>query len=1279
MKKALKAMFIVLIGCYMIFFVNNTFAQGLTDSDKDHIVQQFISAFSTQEEVGIGINNGLLAALLTDAGNSREYRDIYDIISHRSLVELRNPDVINIVIRRIPELAAQLLQIAQDNEIANVATYMAAITAFGNLNDTGKLEETFNQIEVQAGPNIYAAYIEAIGIFSFQEAENKFLKANKMFGNKQIIDEAFARVIANHYPGKFEAVVRQYNITINSDNMVKIAMHAFIQAGEFFKMKALFDKNHQLTNGKFLDLHGYSLPETWIILSELLERAYTSTSKEKYIVLIPGKGIHSDHGSSVIQAINLFAQCLSTILEQEVHIKHDMFNSGRICILLPAVFFRCDIGEILKQIATTKFKYHPTEQPRWQPNLPDNMQNIQPKWEEDEHKQLRTLHLCDFLDHRLLLRFDSSSVALVKPDYLLPQLMPKQSQQPPKRVASAKKTPQSPPSRPGKKGKNIRHTEQTKMEQTKAEQAKKKAEDTLLDKYCKNARQEKEALSIKAILAKDSYTLITICDQDGKPESWTEQVLFEYLRATHKNGINCGKEEIKMKAVRIFVERILLGGEVSFDQVTETFVFLSQNNQWDILTDIFEKLTMSIDKAEIDQALEKLFDNILEQVSDYRFNKDHVVFGMAIIISTRFPEYADILVKVIRQKGRLSPPLIAILIKTCGEHGNVKQAMSLLQGALADEVLNPVGLFNAMNLCVNNGLIHYAATNVLTKKVLATTFKFYDKFAVFVDTYNDILKTYRLQDQVGLISVDDMIQTIFTLRDKIIECAEHKQRVELANDFGTKTPNWQIDPDGDMMRQAMELVRTAPKGGTMLAFYHSPDGDIVRQIDDPEAFLEQQKLMKTIPPLDQEMLDIFTNWVHSSSANKKLSGETAIDGLASRTDLENFIIGEAGGDGNCFPLSVLAVLRKLEERGLLKNVSILGKSISDATPQDLRMLVVQYMRDRRQDFMNLMINNEDFDDYLDRMGTDGEFVEGVFVPATALAIGQGIIRIWIYDDHDTPPQPFDFGSVTAPIIHLGHYTDVHYVPLYEHVLVATANQQIQAQDGGALVGFNELNATRQEQISLEHMQLPPPTQPAVDNVAAEQHNPGDIPAADQGANLGNADDHNQLGTPASQAPAPDAKLSTTDETNHAKPTTPGYPIGTTVINDGNSLSTVDTGFMQFDFDFKSFLKTQTKMRELIIKDSSEVDSSESLNYLSKQISSSSEIMQEYLDRLWQVVKNAIMEPKAAVNNNPYNLPGYQDLFNYQDNIPQVDTTSSRDRKFRIPQRVLSRKKIPVGG
>jgi len=148
MKKTFKTIFIILISCYINFLVSNTFAQGLTSDEKEHIVK--IIDHALQQGRNMVGNGGYLAALIADAGNPYEYREIYEIVLKSNPAELINPDVINILIRRVPELALQLFQLAEQYGIANANTYANAITAFGDLGQIEILRKIFDKIREQA-------------------------------------------------------------------------------------------------------------------------------------------------------------------------------------------------------------------------------------------------------------------------------------------------------------------------------------------------------------------------------------------------------------------------------------------------------------------------------------------------------------------------------------------------------------------------------------------------------------------------------------------------------------------------------------------------------------------------------------------------------------------------------------------------------------------------------------------------------------------------------------------------------------------------------------------------------------------------------------------------------------------------------------------------------------------------------------------------------------------------------------------------------------------------
>lgn len=751
MKKMLKAIFIVLISSYMNFYVSNNFAyNGLTEPDKKNIVELFKTAFSTSGEIEIDRDSTYLAVLIRGARSPSEYRDIYEFLSHSALAALRDIDVINAVIKRIPELAPHLLQIAQNNRIANRATYMEVMTAFGNLGDLNRLEIIFNQIEAQANTKIYAAYIRAIGISSFQKAQDMFYKAITKFEKEetQIIERAFAWVIADHYHDNFEEVIRAHGITFTLDTeaMANIAMHAFIQAGNFINLKKLFNKFHKnkihnLKNNNFFDLHRYSFPETWVILSELLERAYAS--KEKYIMLIPGQGIHSDHGSAVIHAINVFTERLSAILGQKVLINPVEFNPGRIRIVLPANFPTYDIRQIIQKIASVKFKYNPTTQPRWQPNLPNDIPNIQPTLKKNKHKKSKTYTL---QYGQTLLETGGGGTCVIKTNNLAP---PKQNQlQSQNSAINTKKSHQIPPPKSNNKEKNT-------------EQAKKKKEDEFLDQVHKQSYQDRLTGMEQTYQIKNGQKFSEFFANNlNNPEDyWPDEIITKYLKVIRISSVICDNEDLNKKVINKLLERISLGQKISDELITETIIFLSKNSQqWDTLAKIFEKLIITSDEYEAKQKLKKIFDNILLQAPDILDIKDSI-FGVAIFIATRFPKYVDILAEYVdilinnlpqeqkEQKKNLFSPLIAILIKVCAINGNIKQALNLVQCALNNNILNLTGLYNALNLCLEYGLFHYASANLVTREVIRTTNALSCDFPKNYSTYNMILYFYELQDQ----------------------------------------------------------------------------------------------------------------------------------------------------------------------------------------------------------------------------------------------------------------------------------------------------------------------------------------------------------------------------------------------------------------------------------------------------------------------------------------------------------------------------------------------------
>jgi hypothetical protein len=134
-----------------------------------------------------------------------------------------------------------------------------------------------------------------------------------------------------------------------------------------------------------------------------------------------------------------------------------------------------------------------------------------------------------------------------------------------------------------------------------------------------------------------------------------------------------------------------------------------------------------------------------------------------------------------------------------------------------------------------------------------------------------------------------------------------------------------------------------------------------------------------------------------------------------------------------------------------------------------------------------------------------------------------------------------------------------------------------------------------------------------------------------------------------------SKLSTMDETKNVKPAAFGdKPVSTnTSPNNDNPQQMINSGLM--DKDLNSFLKLKGHILSLGETPHPEDD----LSNLSIKVSKSPKLTQRYLDHLWQIVKNASLEPKAAVNNDLYNIPLSQN------DEPKI-VTKTRGDKFQIP-------------
>lgn len=796
MKNTFKIIFMASVSCCAIFFVNNIFANGLSEVDKAEILQKFSSAISSPRSEADSQSENL-AMRIADARNPREYHDIYDEIIRASSNELRNPDVINLVIRRLPTIALQLFEIAQKGNIDNSATFVAVITALGKINNQQKLREIFSLHESR--PHVFAAYIKAIGLTSFEEAAATFHKARELFGQNELMDTAFARVIANWYPDDFENVAKKYNINLDfsKPQMAKVAMHAYIQANNgFYKTKEVYAKYFKMpTNLGIVDLHGRTFPETWVTLSLLLERAYKR--KETNIVIMPGKGLHSDDGSSTIKAINLFASILSNILNDEkVGIRHNEFNSGIVHIHIPFSFLSCNLAEIMEKLALVKFKFVPNEQPPWSAIVPNNMAIERSEWEIVK-KPANALRVANF-DGSTLLRFSTSGAALLI------------------KKASSFSTSVSPQPRPQKQSPTSSkpsklHASRLPKHATGSSR-KKRHEEQDIDAFLEKAIQQNAAITVaptaqkasiiseipkqvvlsvkKAILTKDFPKLIELYERFGASD-WSPTFRLAYLKATHADGVNLGNEEIKDAAVKTFVDLILSGNEISFEQLTETIVFLCQNNKWDTLINIFERLVSSTEPADVNQVIKKIFDSVLEKASYvYRFN--HVESGLPIILADNgFPEYANILIKAIEKKE--STVLVsqrAYLMKVYAEHGGGEAALELCNHHLNKKTcLSTHGLYYALLFCKKNRLFDHAARRIADGMV-----SFNVEDSVYKRLYQacvEVAQECGISDPFGDSELhvkgklySKLLEDIKTLKDDILKEACCEQRAMIAKMLG---------------------------------------------------------------------------------------------------------------------------------------------------------------------------------------------------------------------------------------------------------------------------------------------------------------------------------------------------------------------------------------------------------------------------------------------------------------------------------------------------------------